>query len=125
MPEEMKLLLLSTSLPPSGQAELQRRQEEYLRGTGPQVRYADVWNWVYRAFSQDTQEATKEALRSLRPEHSGQLTVAAWMEYTNQFRLLYSRLDHPQEDEVSSRVVAKILGAYGRHAPKAEPLEQP
>ena len=35
LPDEMKVSLLESSLPAGGQAEVQRRQEQFLRGTGP------------------------------------------------------------------------------------------
>ena len=52
--------------------------------------------------------STKEALRNLGPENQGQLTSVAWLEYVNRFKLMYSRLENPQEDEAWHWLVARV-----------------
>ena len=101
-----RLALLEDSLPMAGKSELQRRREEAQRGSGPPLTWSSVWSWIVLTYGEDTQQATMEELRSLRPENRGKLTAVAWLTYAAEFRLRHARLENPRVEEVQELIMS-------------------
>ena len=111
LPDEVKLTLLGSSLDLGGQLELQRRFEQ-----GERVTFQSFWNWLTQKYGSDTQSALREELRTLRPEHEGKLHLAAWRDFESRFKLCYSRLESPNEDEACSLLLQKLPEAIRKAA---------
>jgi hypothetical protein len=56
----------------------------------------------------DTQSAIKDELKNLRPKTEGKLTLEAWREFEAHFKLLYSRLENPSEEDAYNLVAEKM-----------------
>ena len=111
--DDMKLGVLKMCIPDAAKTELQRREEEHIRGSGPPPKYNDFWNWLCRIYGsgKDDQTVIKEELRTLKPENSGKLTFESWNAYMAQFKLLQCRLEDPNEKSLSNgyRVRSPII----------------
>ena len=102
--DDLKLQLLSPCLNQGAQLELQRRQE-----LGERVRFQDFWNWLAQKYGGgDVQASFREELRSLRAQNDGKLTLAAWREFESRFRLVFSRIESPSEEEAQALVLQQL-----------------
>lgn len=100
--DELRLTLLESSLDKAAQVELQRRREH------GGATFPEFWNWLAQKYGGDTQSALREELRTLRPEHDGKLNLQAWREFEAKFRLVYGRLEYPNEDEACSLILQRL-----------------
>ena len=91
----------------STRAEIQRRVER-----SEVVSYQEIWNWMVGKFGGDTQSAIRSELATLRPQHEGRLTLAAWYAFEGEFKLLFGRLECPVEDEAWSALMGKIPDSF-------------
>jgi len=101
--EDQKLMLLAGSLDQGTRLELQRRQE-----LGEKVQYQEFWNWMARRFGGDEQSQLRDELRGLRVQNTGKLTLGAWRDFESKFRLIYSRLENPPEEEAQTLLLQQI-----------------
>ena len=101
--EEVKLMLLAGSLDQGSQLELQRRQE-----LGERVQFQEFWNWLARRHGGDMQSSLRDDLRGLRLQNDGKLTLAAWRDFEAKFKLIYSRMENPAEEEAQNLVLSQL-----------------
>ena len=91
---------------PAVKKEIQRRKNETQRGQSPPITWPLIWAWVVTTYGEDTQLATMEELRALRPENRGKLTADAWLTYAAEFRLRHARLENPRAEEVQDLILS-------------------
>ena len=101
--EDMKLMLLASSLDQGSQLELQRRQE-----LGERVQFQEFWNWLSRRHGGDMQASLRDDLRALRLQNEGKLTLAAWRDFEAKFKLIYSRMENPAEEEAQNLILQQL-----------------
>ena len=107
MDEHAKLRLLVGSV-----GEINQREFRLRREAGEDMSYAGFRAWLAHRYGGELRSTAREQLRALRPRMEGKLRQEDWRDLWSRFKLLWSRVEDPSDEEARNWVLDRIPGAF-------------